>query len=74
MAHGYGFGPLEWVRIYWDNAQTFLGRVTANVNGAFTGSAAITFTVPAGAHPGVKSVEGIGQSTNATGKGSFTVE
>ena len=73
-ARGYGFAPLETVKIYWNNTQTLLGTVTANVNGAFTGSAALTFEVPAGAHPGVKSVKGIGQSSNAVGKGSFTVE
>ena len=74
VAQGYGFGPLETVYIYWNNAQTLLGTVTANVNGTFRGSAALTFTVPAGAPPGVNTVKGIGQSTRATGKASFTVQ
>jgi len=74
VAQGYGFGPLETVNIYWNNTQTLLGRMTAKVNGTFTGSAAFAFTVPAGAPPGVDKVEGIGQTTGAMGKGSFTVE
>jgi len=73
-AHGYGFGSLEEVEIYWNNAQTLLGTVKANVSGTFTRGAAFTFTVPAGAPPGVNTVKGIGQSTRATGKASFTVQ
>ena len=73
-AHGYGFGSLEEVEIYWNNAQTLLGTVKANVSGTFTRGAAFTFTVPAGAPPGVNKVEGIGERTGAIGKGAFTVE
>jgi len=73
VAQGYGFGPLETVGIYWNNSNTPLGTVTANVNGSFTGSAAFTFTVPAGAPPGVNKVIGHGQ-TNKAGKGWFTVQ
>jgi sugar lactone lactonase YvrE len=74
VAQGYGFGPLERVRIYWNNTQIVLGTVTANANGTFTGSAALTFTVPAGAPPGVNKVIGVGESTRAVGKSSFTVQ
>jgi hypothetical protein len=56
------------------NPRTLLGTVTADVNGALSGSAAFKFTVPAGAPSGVNAVYGKGQSTDAIGKGSFTVQ
>jgi len=74
VAQGHGFVPLETVWIYWSKPRTLLGTVTTNVNGTFTGSAALTFTVPAGAPPGVNKVIGIGQIYLATGKGLFTAE
>jgi hypothetical protein len=74
-AQGTGFGPLENVDIYWlTPARTLLGKMTANVNGTFNGSAALTFTVPAGAPLGANTVFGRGQATYALGHGSFTVQ
>ena len=69
-----GFGPFEAVEIYWNNPRTLVGTVRANVYGTFSGSAALTFTVPAGAPLGVNRVFGRGQTTIAIGGGSFTVE
>jgi hypothetical protein len=74
VAQGYGFVPFETVGIYW-NAQTLLGKVTANVDGTFTGSAALTFTVPAGAPPSVNQVKGVGGGTSRViAEASFTVQ
>ena len=69
-----GFGPLETVKIYWKNPETLLGTVRANVYCMFSGSAALTFTVPAGAPLGVNRVFGRGQTTAAVGGGSFDVQ
>jgi virginiamycin B lyase len=73
-AYGIGFGSRETVEIDWMNPQTVLGTVTADVNGTFTGNAALTFTVPAGAPVGANKVTGKGQTTGATGGASFTVQ
>ena len=73
-ALGFGFREFEAVKVYWDNPRTLLGTVTTNVTGAFTGSAALTFTVPAGAPLGVNQVFGVGQISGAIGVGSFTVQ
>jgi hypothetical protein len=51
-----------------------LGTVTANVSVTFSGSAALTFTVPAGAPFGVNRVFGKRQTTAAFGGGSFDVQ
>ena len=56
------------------NPRTHLGTVTANVHGTFEGNAALMFTVPTGAPPGVNWVVGEGTFTSAMGRGSFTVE
>jgi hypothetical protein len=45
---GYGFGALEMVKVFWNDPRAFLGTVTTDVNGTFSGSAALGFTVPAG--------------------------
>ena len=73
-AQGDGFGSLEKIDVYWNSPQTFLGTASADVNGTFAGSAAITFTVPAGALPGVNRVRGKGETTKAHDAALFTVE
>jgi hypothetical protein len=59
---GFGFAANETVQVYWDNTQTNLGLTSANVDGTFSGSAAIVFTVPFGAMPGTHTVEVNGRS------------
>ncbi len=76
-AEGYGFPPFYSVEIYWNEPRTFLGSVTPDANGTFAGSAALTFTVPAGASPGANRLQGTwncGRSCPDAGYGSFTVE
>ena len=73
-AQGYGFGSLEQIKIRWQNPLTVFGIVTADVNGTFNGSAAITFTVPAGAAIGDNTVLGKGLSTGAKATATFTVQ
>jgi len=73
-AQGFGFGSFEEVKIHWDNPAILLGTVTANVNGALTGSAALTFTVPTGSPAGVHKVLGKGSATLAVGQATFTVQ
>jgi virginiamycin B lyase len=72
-AQGYGFGSDENVMIYWTNPYTLLGVATATVNGSFTGSAALSFTIPAGAPAGTNYVSGVGETTGAVGIGPVTV-
>jgi virginiamycin B lyase len=71
---GYGFGSMETVGIAWDVPRTFLGKVTADLHGTFSGSATLTFSVPSGAAPGKNVVYGHGQATGIIGSGSFTVD
>ena len=71
---GYGFESMETVGIIWDVPRTFLGRATADLHGTFSGSAALTFSVPSGASPGKNVVYGHGQATGIIGSGSFIVE
>lgn len=59
---GFGFAANETVQVYWDNTQTNLGLTSANVDGTFSGSAAIVFTVPFGATPGTHTIEVNGSS------------
>jgi hypothetical protein len=79
-AAGYGFPPFYPVKIYWGEPSTLVGTATADVNGTFGGSAALTFTVPTGASPGVNRVQGAWDcggsppSCPNSGYGSFTVE
>jgi|SRR5580658_572764 virginiamycin B lyase len=70
---GSGFGPFEDIRVLWNNPTTLLGAVSADVNGTFTGSTAVQFTVPAGAAPGAYRVFGNNLYGGANGSGSFTV-
>jgi hypothetical protein len=65
---------METVGIIWDVPRTFLGRATADLHGTFSGSAALTFSVPSGASPGKNVVYGHGQATGIIGSGSFIVE
>ena len=72
---GYGFGAMEQVNVYWNNTYSILlGRVRADINGAFTGDKAVTFTVPAGAPAGPDILVGRGTSLQDHGKGLFIVE
>jgi hypothetical protein len=50
-----------------------LGVATATVNGSFTGSAALSFKIPAGAPAGTNYVSGVGETTGAVGIGPVTV-
>jgi hypothetical protein len=72
-AQGFGFGAGETVSVYWDNPRQFLGTAPANGQGSFTGSGALTITIPANASPGLNAVIGIGQTTNAIGIGEIEV-
>jgi hypothetical protein len=65
--YGLGFGAGETVDIYWNNPRQLLG--TATVNGE--GSGSLTITIPANAPPGLNSVIGVGQTTNAIGLGEI---
>ena len=71
---GYGFGPFEELAIFWRDYSTLLGTVTADVNGTFNGSAAVQFTVPADATPGVYRLIGYGRYAGNFCYGEFTVE
>jgi len=73
-AWGYGFAAGESVNIYWNNSQIFLGTATANINGAFWGSAALEIRVPPDAPPGINTVSATGQTTGHTATADFTVE
>src|SRR5580658_6839578 len=73
-AHGFGFGSLEPVEIYWISPRILLGTVMADRLGTFSGSAALTFTVPGGAAPGVNKVHALGETTGARSEASFTVQ
>lgn len=74
LAAGYGFGSLEEVKIYWDNPRQYLGSVTADINGSFSGTTGLTFDVPATAPLGSNTVGALGQTTKAKGRGGFDVE
>ncbi len=65
VAQGSGFGAGDQVKIYWNQPRALLGTATADVHGTFSGSAALTFNVPAGALAGPNEVVGVGQTTSA---------
>jgi virginiamycin B lyase len=72
---GYGFGAMEQVNVYWNNTYSILlGRVRADINGAFTGDKAVTFTVPAGAPTGPDILVGRGVTLADNGKALFIVK
>jgi hypothetical protein len=73
-AQGFGFGAGEQIQVYWYNPRAGLGYATANVHGTFSQDTALTFTIPAGAPPGVNEVYGEGQDTRTTGKGYINVQ
>jgi virginiamycin B lyase len=80
-AAGYGFPASAQIQVYWGEPRTLLGTVTADVNGSFAGSAALTFTVPAGAATGANTILGTWVCStwpptcpSDSGSGSFTVE
>jgi len=72
-ATGYGFGSRDMVNVFWDSPRTLLGTVQAGVNGTFEGSAAVTFTLPAGAAYGKNAVFAKGEF-GGFGPGSFWVQ
>jgi hypothetical protein len=72
-AQGLGFGAGETVNVYWDSPRLLLGAATANSQGSFVGSSALTITIPANASPGSNVVFGVGQTTTAVGLGKIEV-
>ena len=66
-AQGYGGDTGESVEIYWNNPRTYLGAATADTNGAFAGTAALPFTVPAASPLGPDGVFAQVGGTLATG-------
>jgi virginiamycin B lyase len=80
-AAGYGFPPFREVAIYWGAPRTLAGTAISDVNGTFGGSAALTFTVPAGAAAGANTILGTWVCStwpptcpSDSGFGYFTVE
>jgi virginiamycin B lyase len=74
VASGVGFGSSETVNVWWNNPPTRLGTATANYYGTFTGTASLTFTVPAGAPLGANKVYAKGQTTGVIVGSTFTVQ
>jgi hypothetical protein len=72
VASGYGFGPNEVVTVNWDSPPVTLGSTTTDALGSFTGSRAITITVPM-VPPGGHFVFAIGQSSGVRGVTDFVV-
>ena len=73
-ARGTGFRPLEKLWMTWADPSTLLGTTTADVNGTFDASAAVTFTVPSGASPGAHKVAVGGNLVIVEASASFTVQ
>jgi hypothetical protein len=74
IAQGYGFGAADLIYLYWDDLNTSLGVGTADASGSFTGTAGISFTVPAGAAPGIHTIIAVDQLGPAQATGTFTVQ
>jgi virginiamycin B lyase len=62
VASGYGFGASEPLEIHWPNIIRAVATMTADINGSFSGSNAVTFRVPSGAAPGAYTVVAKGTS------------
>lgn len=58
---GYGFTPLEQIKIYWQKPRYLLGTWYADAHGTFSG--AFTFTIPAWAPPGLNTILAVGPTT-----------
>ena len=71
---GYGYGAEELVGFYWQNTKSRLGLPFTDANGTFSGSSAVTFTVPSTASPGTNTYVGIGEDTRAKAYAAFTVQ
>ena len=71
---GFGFEFYSGVGVYWNNPRTLLGDVAADLYGAFSGSTALTITVPSDASPGVNEIFGSNGRGQPIGPGSFTVQ
>jgi hypothetical protein len=72
-ALGYGFAAGEQVEVVWNSPRRVLGTATTNYLGSFYGTAAISFTVPAGAAPGKNVVYGVGKTSGVLGVGAIIV-
>jgi virginiamycin B lyase len=70
---GYGFGSFQTVSLYWNDTNTALGTVTADVHGTFSGSTGFKFTVPVGASPGADTVIATGSYPTINVSHPFTV-
>jgi virginiamycin B lyase len=71
---GFGFEFYSGVGVYWNNPRTLLGNAAADLYGAFSGSTALTITVPSDASPGVNEIFGWNGRGQPIGPGSFTVQ
>ena len=75
---GYGFDAKSEVNVHWLNPITLLGKPVTNSRGSFAGSAALTFSVPAGSPAGPVGVYGFGfftgTPTGPAGTAKFTVQ
>jgi hypothetical protein len=73
VASGFGFAPLEQVKVYWNSPLMYLGAVNADVRGSFSGTAGLLFTVPPDAPSGVQIVGAKGQTSLAPVTGPSTL-
>jgi hypothetical protein len=69
---GFGFRQ-EVVAVSWDSLPQLLGTRPANALGSFSGTTALTFTVPLSATVGPHLVYGVGETSHAVGAAVFTV-
>jgi hypothetical protein len=70
---GSGFQGGEAVAVWWDTPTVLVGKTTASATGSFSGTTALTFTVPAQALAGQGIVTAIGQSSGISSHEAFTV-
>jgi len=71
---GFGFEFYMGVGVYWNNPRTLLGDAAADLYGGFSGSTALTITVPSDASPGVNEIFGWSGRGYPIGPGYFTVQ
>lgn len=69
-----GFGADEQIDIYWNAPRVLLGSAATNNKGSVTGAHADSITIPATAARGANTVLAVGQTSQAIGIGTFTVE
>ncbi len=68
---GSGFQPNELVYLTWHSPKVYLGSVTADANGNFSG---MSTTVPAGAVPGMNTIYAEGATSKFLGIAYFTAQ